>query len=518
MTHDEYSEQIAQMSKSMFRYCLSRTNSYSDAEDLAQEILLISSKGENSFPNEKAFYAFVWRTAENILRQWYRDKNRRDTTELDDTISDGSWEALEEQAAENEQLRLITRELSHLNSNYRHVIVSHYVDGLSVKDISERFSLSQSMVKYLLFQSRKRIREGINMERNYGKLSYQPIKLSLFFWGEKNNYYGKFETKLCQNILMACYYDRLNEEQISLQLGVPTAYLEDDIKELVKYGLLNEKSGLYQTNVPIITHEVFDDLARKNEQILRDMTEDIRKKVDAILDKVREIGFYGSDMPKNSLKWMLVSLILRMSYWSMLHVESDLELDYPTDIFGEKCFRFFIEDDPCSSFETGISAYNDREDDCAIAFWDVEINGRALHSEISETRVKMLMMLMERQPQTESEKLVCAELVELGFAIKEGDEIKPNLPCIKEDEWDKLIGLLSNLPEEIVDCALDRTDIIRKVLREHTPAHLIKYTDKMAVLLYYKEVKHIMRSLCEIGWLLPIKDGMIGTTVMILEG
>ena len=158
MTRDEYSEQIAQMSKSMFRYCLSRTNSYHDAEDLAQEILLISCKGENSFPNEKAFYAFVWRTADNILRGWYRDRNRRDTAELDETISDGSWEALEEQAAENEQLRLLTRELSHLNSNYRHVMVAHYVDGLSVKDISERFSLSQSMVKYLLFQSRKRIR------------------------------------------------------------------------------------------------------------------------------------------------------------------------------------------------------------------------------------------------------------------------------------------------------------------------------------------------------------------------
>ena len=111
MTAEEYREQIAEMSKSMFRYCLSRTGSYHDAEDLAQEIMLISCKGENSFPNEKAFYAFVWRTADNILKGWYR--SRRETAELDDTISDGSWEALEEQAQENEQLRLITRELSH---------------------------------------------------------------------------------------------------------------------------------------------------------------------------------------------------------------------------------------------------------------------------------------------------------------------------------------------------------------------------------------------------------------------
>lgn len=86
MTADEYREQTAQMSKSMFRYCLSRTNSYHDAEDLAQEIMLV-------------------------------------------------------------------------------------------------------------------------------------------FWGTFNNYWDKFDCKIRQNILMACYYDNQNEEQISLQLGVPTAYL-----------------------------------------------------------------------------------------------------------------------------------------------------------------------------------------------------------------------------------------------------------------------------------------------------
>ena len=50
--------------------------------------------------------------------------------------------------------------------------MAYYVEGLSVKEIAERFSLTQSMVKYLLFQSRKRIKEGIDMERNFGKLSY----------------------------------------------------------------------------------------------------------------------------------------------------------------------------------------------------------------------------------------------------------------------------------------------------------------------------------------------------------
>ena len=41
-------EQIRQMSKTIFRFCLSRTGSYYDAEDLAQEILLVACKTTRS--------------------------------------------------------------------------------------------------------------------------------------------------------------------------------------------------------------------------------------------------------------------------------------------------------------------------------------------------------------------------------------------------------------------------------------------------------------------------------------
>ncbi|SEK99133.1 RNA polymerase sigma factor [Ruminococcus albus] len=515
MNRDEYSEQIAQMSKSMFRYCLSRTNSYHDAEDLAQEILLISCKGENSFPNEKAFYAFVWRTAENILRGWYRDKNRHDISELDETLSDGSWESLEEQAAENEQLRLLTRELSHLNSNYRHVMVAHYVDGLSVKDISERFLLSQSMVKYLLFQSRKRIREGVNMERNYGKLSYQPINLNLFFWGGKNNYYDKFDSRLAQNIMMACYYDRQNEEQISLQLGVPTAYLEDDIRKLVKYELLTEKNGFYQTNVPIITKETLDEITRANKQAVGEITKYLSGVIDKMLIDVKELGFYGSDMSNNSLKWMLLSLILRLAYVDM--AQSDHEPDYPTDIFGEKCFRLFVENDPgesSSGFLTGISASYCKNG--LIAFCDVAINGAMRHPKVTAARGDMLCRLMNEQPQTDNEKLVCSELIELGLAVKTEDGIRPNFPCLTKEQGDVLNNAIRGIGREICQDALSRLDMIKEILTDHAPAHLVDYVGKLPVLLIFNETEQIMRELCESGWLIPMKSGMSGTTVMYM--
>ena len=511
LTAYEYREQIEMMSKSMFRYCLSRTGSYHDAEDLAQEIMLISCKGEQSFENEKAFYAFVWRTADNILKGWYR--SRRETAELDDTISDGSWEALEEQTRENEQLRLITRELSLLNSNYRKAMVAYYVDGMSVKEISERFGITQSMVKYLLFQSRKKIREGTVMERDFGKLSYDPVELSLAFWGTNNNYYGKFDDKLGQNILMCCYFDKQTEEQITLQLGVPTAYLEDELKKLTEYDLLTVKNGFYQTNVPIITNDIFAEIEKANITAAADVSERISKWVDEKLENVRSLGFYGSDAPDNILKWMLTSLILRLAY---LVLPSDkLPLGFPTDVFGEKCFRFFVEKSASDPYGVGTFVMYSNEN--AIVFWDVLINGDMLHPRVTDTRADMLCTLLDRQPQTDNERLVCSELIEIGLAGKTDDGLKPNFPCMTKKQGDALNDMILGISEDICADILSRTGDIRRVLLDHAPAHLADYVSKIAQLLTYREAEQIMQTLCESGRLLPMKGGMSGTTVMYLN-
>ena len=510
MTANEYREQIGMMSKSMFRYCLSRTGSYHDAEDLAQEIMLISCKGEQSFENEKAFYAFVWRTADNILKGWYR--SRRETAELDDTISDGSWEALEEQARENEQLRLITRELSLLNSNYRKAMVAYYVDGMSVREISESFGITQSMVKYLLFQSRKKIREGTVMERDFGRLSYNPVELSLAFWGTTNNYYGT-DDKLGHNILMCCYYDKQTEEQIALQLGVPTAYLEDELKKLVMCDLLTVKNGFYQTNVPIITNDIFAEIEKSNKTAVSDISKLISNEIEAIIGDVRALGFYGSDAPDNTLKWMLMSLILHLAYIDM--AQGEMPLDFPTDVFGEKCFRYFVEKNTSDPYSVGTSIRSSK--DSMILFWDVLINGSRLHPRMTDTRSDMLCTLLSRQPQTDNEKLVCSELLELGLAEKTNEGIKPNFPCMTKEQGDALNEMIEDIGGEICKSILSRTDSIKKILLDHAPQHLAEYVSKMPMLLYSREIEQIMQTLCESGWLLPMKGGMSGTTVMYLN-
>ena len=487
MTGGINDEQIGRMSKTIFRFCLSRTGSYHDAEDLTQDILLVACKTTNHFESEKAFYAFVWKTAGNILKSWYRRQSGQHTEKLEEDMLDHRYEELEEQAQDHEQLCRILSSLARLSSDYRRVTVAYYINGRSVREIAERFSLSESMVKYLLFQSRKRIREGINMDMESGRLSYDPVDLTLIFWGGKCVYYDIFnENRLHQNIVMACYYDRLTEEQLSLQLGVPTAYLEDALKKLLEYDLLIKKGLAYQSNIVIITGKELEAIDQYNRTGLEKTATAIRAFAEEYMDELRALGFYGSDMPMNSLRWMLISLILRQAYIDLLP-----------------------KNDP---YFMSISAQG--SEDGTIFLWDVPLNGEALHPVVSPVRANMLISLPDSQPVTDSEKLICSELLELGLARKESESILPAFPYLNAEQSSALNSRILPVAQEICDSAMNRIDGISRIMKEYAPEHLTDYAGKLPVLIQMKEAETMMRIFCESGWLLPLKN-CLSTTVMM---
>jgi len=62
-------EMFAALSKTIFSYCLARTASVQDAEDLAQDILVAFLSSVQNLRDEEAFYAFMWSVAGNVTRQ-----------------------------------------------------------------------------------------------------------------------------------------------------------------------------------------------------------------------------------------------------------------------------------------------------------------------------------------------------------------------------------------------------------------------------------------------------------------
>ncbi|MBO5449726.1 MAG: sigma-70 family RNA polymerase sigma factor [Ruminococcus sp.] len=502
MNTAERREMIAQMSKAIFQYCLSRTSSYQESEDLSQEILLTLCESIENLRDEKAFYAFVWRTADNILKSWYRSKDKRQTAELDDTMSDGSWEALEEQAQENEQLRLITRELAHLNSDYRHVMVEYYIEGLSVGDISARFSLSKSMVKYLLFQSRKRIKEGITMERNFGEYSCNPVKLD---WRWLNppvmDYKGFRDSSIQQNILMACYYEKQNEEQLGMLLGVPTAYLEDEIKNLLDYELLTEKNGFYLTNVLICTKKAMSERFQAKADMLKKTADRIKSFFAENEDKLRAVGFYGSDMAVNSLKWLVLENLMRSAYAEKL--DDELSGNFP-DPKTCPCARMhFLEQQeaPKGDNYDPLWEYRETESGSLICNW-VRFNSPIFHR-LSDVQLSILTKLPTEQPETETDKLICTELIGVGLAVRVNSEIKPNIPYFTPEQNETMRNILEPFAQELFNSALDRVELTRNITNEHTPERFQPYAEAMIVSPMYEEISDMTRLLVEDNWLVP---------------
>ena len=148
MNEIAYKEKIAEVSKTIYSYCVSKTSTREDAEDLSQDILLELAKSIKNIRDENAFYAFMWGIAGNVYKQWYRKKLKNNTCELPENIP--SENQLSED--DSERLYLLRRELTLLSAKYRKATVLYYIEERSCAEISNLLAISESMVKYLLFK------------------------------------------------------------------------------------------------------------------------------------------------------------------------------------------------------------------------------------------------------------------------------------------------------------------------------------------------------------------------------
>ena len=145
---------------------MARTSNEYEAEDLAQDILLDLTKSVQNIREDKAFYGFMWSVAKNVYKQWYRRKKlRQQECELTDDISNAENE-IGNLFDDNSDIYILRRELSLLSKKYRRATILYYLENKSCSEISKLLSISESMVKYLLFKSRKILKNGLNMERN----------------------------------------------------------------------------------------------------------------------------------------------------------------------------------------------------------------------------------------------------------------------------------------------------------------------------------------------------------------
>lgn len=501
MQRSELDKKITEAAKSILSYCVVRTSNNYEAEDLAQDIMLEIYKSAANIRNDDAFYGFMWSVAANVYKQWCRKKQLRNETELEENIpSEFSFDEDDDHL----DIMLLRRELALLVEKYRRATILYYMKNKSCQEIANILSVSESMVKYLLFKSRKILKEGMSMERTYGEQSYNPKNLMVLYMGEgPNQYWNMVNGQLIrQNILWACYNDKLTGSEIALQIGVSLPYIETDLKTLTKAGLLVLDGNFYRTNIIILTEDFRVQMENRIQVTQKKIADVIKKFVEEHADDVRKIGFEGCDMSYNSLKWQISSILERRAY---AYATDKIFERMPVTAFGEATYVWGTQ-----YCKTGFSICGISAEECQMDinwnFMDWEGNTKFNHNDFYSNRkwLKMYRKLARgiKPDNNEFEMEIVADLIRCGYAYLKDGNVNVTIPVFTKGQLEELNQLAQTTIDEISGLQEQMIGEIAGVLREHTPVHLRKQVKDIAGMCLWDEgVAVPMTMLVNESWL-----------------
>lgn len=474
MEQKDLYRKIEQSARTIFTFCLSRTSSKEEAEDLCQDILAELLHSSVNLKDDNAFYGFMWSVARNVYKNWCKKKRSGRFYELDANLEEEA--NIEESIEANIDMNLLKRELALLSDKFRKATVLYYFEELSVKEISSRLDVSESMVKYLLFKARKILKEGMQMERYYGDQSYNPKRLSLHYWGSGlDNYYNLSNMIISQNILMACYNDKLSIEEISLQTGVPAAYLEDDLEILVENDFLRKSGNKYYTNIVIFTREFSCEVSRKTHDIQKEIATIVMNAITENELKVRNLNFHGSDMDKNTYNWQMTCLILYKAIVEKL--QGSISIEFPKTKTGAHVFVWGVEnfedDNRSDCFGFGISNVSSKKGDY-MQFMDFPINNHEMvHHYFCNNRaaanVYFDIVNGKQEGFSDNDIETVAEMINMGYLIKDDSRLVINCPVYTKEQYIKLNEIFDDITTEACSKAKSMIGLITDILLNHTP-------------------------------------------------
>ncbi|MBP3352391.1 MAG: sigma-70 family RNA polymerase sigma factor [Lachnospiraceae bacterium] len=275
----------------MFYFCLKKTGDSEEAQDLTQDIALNILTALNGKIIPTNFSAWVWKIARNRYSAWADKKHKKAESVngadiADYEISDENADILEK-VIHSEQLARLREELAFISGDYRDIIVAFYIEDRSVRDIAEGLSLSQDTVKQRLHRARKILKEGMNMAREFGRLSFRPENITFTtngIFGENKEPWNFISRSLCKNIMLAAYRTPSTAEELSIEVGVALPYMEEELASLVDSTLMKKNDNRYETNFFIVSAHAQEKINAHRQDILPELTKALSEVLDAKLN------------------------------------------------------------------------------------------------------------------------------------------------------------------------------------------------------------------------------------------
>jgi len=300
----------------LFYFCLKKTGSHIEAEDLTQDISLqiITALNKGTIPT--SFSAWVWQIARNRYSVWAKEKHSRNESVTGSDIGDYEIENESENILDEmiytEQMALLRRELAFIKSDYRNIVVAYYIENKSVRDIASSLSISISAVQQRLHRARSILKEGMNMAREFGKRSYNPENITFASSGSQPSGlpWKAVNRKIPNNILLQASNNPSTIEELSIELGIALPYMEEEVNILHHATLLEKQGDKYITNFFILDKDCRIEVYHALRKTARERSRLIREFMDDRMTDIRTLGIAGDHIDDNTIRWWLVPYLI----------------------------------------------------------------------------------------------------------------------------------------------------------------------------------------------------------------
>jgi RNA polymerase sigma factor (sigma-70 family) len=162
---DAYGELISRYEKKLKRYARKFLSRDEDIEDLVQDVFIKSYEHIQSFDSKQRFSPWIYRIAHNTFVNELRRKGRYGMGVFDaDTILPHipAKETADADVLDAELKDELDSLIQNLSPKYREVIVLHYFEELSYREISDVLQIPITTVGVRMSRARRKLQETFN--------------------------------------------------------------------------------------------------------------------------------------------------------------------------------------------------------------------------------------------------------------------------------------------------------------------------------------------------------------------
>ena len=468
MTKEQMEIIIQENMQKIYLYCVKKLENTAVAEDVASDIIMELLRSYSRIKNDEAVYGYMWGVANNLCKNYWRRSARENYTEIPDDFAGACCFSPEESYVKEEEIMLLRRELSLLREKYRQVMISYYISGQSCEKIANKYNLSVSNVKQCLFEGRKKLKEGMDMVREYGELSYAPEKFTMNFWGNNaDGFWDLFERKLPGNLILAAYDKPKTLEELSLELGVSVPYLEDEVRILEKMDLFVKKGKSYQSNMVVYDEQWRSMIYQQAIELLHTRLEDIKKLVDDGMEYLAESDYFYEDADINTKKWFVLLMII----WEasmMSDQKMKTKMNFPLLANGSNGYVMGVKGEEHSEMMGIYGQYDLRHGFMRIMNF-VKLSDKVLNPfEHGNSVGRMLESAVERMQEPE-EVAALSTLLEKGFVSVKDGKLFPEFATISYKDYMEVKNKLSEGIHQVAELIGKHRDMAGEALRKQTP-------------------------------------------------